>query len=62
MAKKLDSKTKQNPKLMQYPLKDGRISLYLEYYLGRSETLSLMPMAIRCTTLMALWRVSPNTK
>ena len=38
MAKKLDSKTKQNPKLMQYPLKDGRISLYLEYYLGRSET------------------------
>lgn len=38
MAKKLDNKTKQNPKLMQNPLKDGRISLYLEYYLGRSET------------------------
>lgn len=38
MAKKLENKTKQNPKLMQSPLKDGRISLYLEYYLGRSET------------------------
>ena len=30
--------TKQNPKLLQKSLKDGRASLYLEYYLGRSET------------------------
>ncbi len=29
--------TKQNPKLLQKSLKDGRASLYLEYYLGRSE-------------------------
>lgn len=29
---------KDNPKLEQRPLKDGRISLYLEYYLGRTET------------------------
>lgn len=35
---RLENKSKQNPKLMQTPLKDGRISLYLEYYLGRSET------------------------
>lgn len=35
---KVESKNKQNPKLQQYPLKDGRASLYLEYYLGRSET------------------------
>lgn len=35
---KLDKKTKQNPKLMQSVLNDGRISLYLEYYLGRSST------------------------
>lgn len=35
----LQNKTKDNPKLEQRPLKDGRISLYLEYYLGRTETL-----------------------
>ena len=35
---KLQNKTKDNPKLEQRPLKDGRISLYLEYYLGRTET------------------------
>lgn len=35
---KLEKKSKQNPKLQQSVLKDGRISLYLEYYLGRSET------------------------
>ena len=35
---KLERRTKQNPKIMQSVLKDGRISLYLEYYLGRSET------------------------
>lgn len=35
---KLQNKTKDNPKLEQRLLKDGRISLYLEYYLGRTET------------------------
>lgn len=35
---KLQNHTKDNPKLEQRPLKDGRISLYLEYYLGRTET------------------------
>ena len=35
---KVDRKTKQNPKLVQSKLKDGRASLALEYYLGRSET------------------------
>lgn len=34
---KLQKQTKQNPKLEQRELKDGRIALYLEYYLGRSE-------------------------
>ena len=32
---KLDSKAKENPKLEQKEMADGRISLYLEYYLGR---------------------------
>ena len=31
---KLENKTKENPKLEQNKLSDGRISLYLEYYLG----------------------------
>ena len=35
---KLQHQSKDNPKLEQRPLKDGRISLYLEYYLGRTET------------------------
>ena len=35
---KLENKTKENPKLEQNVLSDGRISLYLEYYLGREET------------------------
>ena len=30
--------SKQNPKLLQKELRDGRASLYLEYYLGRHET------------------------
>lgn len=34
---KLENKTKENPKLEQNTLSDGRISLYLEYYLGRDE-------------------------
>ena len=34
---KLDVKTKENPKLQQNILSDGRISLYLEYYLGRTQ-------------------------
>lgn len=32
---KLESKAKENPKLEQKIMSDGRISLYLEYYLGR---------------------------
>lgn len=33
---KLECSRKQNPKLRQLLLKDGRVSLYLEYYLGRT--------------------------
>ncbi len=35
---KLENRKKQNPKLQQSELSDGRASLYLEYYLGRTET------------------------
>ena len=34
----LKTKNKQNPKLQQSKLSDGRASLYLEFYLGRTET------------------------
>lgn len=34
---KVTHKTKENPKLMQRTLSDGRISLYLEYYFGRTQ-------------------------
>lgn len=34
---KLDVKVKDNPKLQQKELSDGRYSLYLEYYLGRKQ-------------------------
>ncbi len=34
---KFENKTKENPKLEQTVMKDGRISLYLNYYLGRKE-------------------------
>ena len=34
---KIENKIKENPKLEQNKLSDGRISLYLEYYLGREE-------------------------
>lgn len=34
---KLEIKSKENPKLSQNLLTDGRISLYLEYYLGRKQ-------------------------
>jgi len=34
---KIENKIKENPKLEQNKLADGRISLYLEYYLGREE-------------------------
>ena len=37
MAKK-ELRTKENPKLCQRKLSNGQISLYLEYYLGRSES------------------------
>ena len=36
---KLEVKTKDNPKLQQSTLSDGRISLYLEYYLGRLQSI-----------------------
>ena len=35
---KLENIAKESPKLEQNTLSDGRISLYLEYYLGREET------------------------
>jgi len=34
---KVENKIKENPKLEQNKLSDGRISLYLEYYLSREE-------------------------
>ena len=34
---KLEKRAKQNPKLEKRTLSDGRISLYLNYYLGRTE-------------------------
>lgn len=34
---KLEIKAKENPKLGSSKLSDGRLSLYLEYYLGRHE-------------------------
>ena len=34
---KLTTKTKENPKLQEKLLADGRKSLYLEYYLGRQQ-------------------------
>ncbi|NMB64917.1 MAG: site-specific integrase [Spirochaetes bacterium] len=34
---KLEVRTKENPRLHQRELTDGRISLYLEYYLGRTS-------------------------
>jgi integrase/recombinase XerD len=34
---KIDIKKTENPKLMQKKLSDGRLSLYLEYYLGYSK-------------------------
>lgn len=35
---KLENRKKQNPKLQQSELSDGRASLYLKYYLGRTES------------------------
>lgn len=35
---KLPNKLKQNPKLIQWEMSDGRASLWLEYNLGRSES------------------------
>ena len=35
---RLPNKIKQNPKLVQREMSDGRASLWLEYYLGRTET------------------------
>ena len=35
---RIENRKKQNPKLLQSELSDGRASLYLEYYIGRTET------------------------
>ena len=35
---KLEKRAKQKPKFEKRTLSDGRISLYLNYYLGREET------------------------
>lgn len=35
---KIENRKKQNPKLRQSELSDGRGRLFLEYYLGRCET------------------------
>lgn len=35
---RIENRKKQNPKLLQSELSDGRASLYLEYYLGRTES------------------------
>ncbi|MFZ4862978.1 hypothetical protein ACL9RF_12430 [Sphingobacterium sp. Mn56C] len=34
---KINNKIKENPKLLQKQLNDGRLSLYLEYYLGYNK-------------------------
>ena len=44
---KLEVKTKDNPKLRQSTLSDGRISLYLEYYLGRAQWIDETTGAIK---------------
>ncbi len=35
---KIENRKKQNSKLRQSELSDGRASLFLEYYLGRTKT------------------------
>ena len=57
---KLENKTKENPKLEQNKLSDGRISLYLEYYLGREEKPVLDETAIKCTMIVERCKVSPS--
>ena len=57
---KLENKAKENPKLEQNVLADGRISLYLEYYLGREETPVLDDNAILFCMKQVRWWVSPK--
>lgn len=57
---KIENKTKENPKLEQNKLSDGRISLYLEYYLGREEKPVLDAMAIRYIMKMAKCKANPS--
>ena len=57
---KLENKTKENPKLEQNKLSDGRISLYLEYYLGREEKPVLDEKVIRCITIVGKCKASPS--
>lgn len=57
---KLENKTKENPKLEQNKLSDGRISLYLEYYLGREEKPVLMKTVIKCTMISGKMQGKPK--
>ena len=57
---KLENKAKENPKLEQNVLSDGRISLYLEYYLGREETPVLDENGNPVLYKQARWWVSPK--
>ena len=55
---KLENKAKENPKLEQNVLSDGRISLYLEYYLGREEMPVLDKNGILFCMKQARWKAS----
>ena len=57
---KLENKAKENPKLEQNTLSDGRISLYLEYYLGREETPVLDKMVILFCMKQERWQANPK--
>ena len=57
---KLENKAKENPKLEQNALSDGRISLYLEYYLGREETPVLDENGNSVFMKLARWKASPK--
>ena len=56
---KLENKTKENPKLEQNKLSDGRISLYLEYYLGREEK-PVLDENGKCITIVGKCKANPS--
>ncbi len=39
---KIENRKKQNPKLQQSELSDGRASLYLEYYIPNAERIEII--------------------